>query len=154
MTAKWAVALAVLAMVPATAGTRIDNPVIFVTGVYARWNASHPEPSDVFTERLRALQALDEKEAHGEVGRGNDFSFWCNCQDGDLKNAVVKGWPVENARSRQVVRVKFLLDGKQQDQLFYFEKTTAGWKIDDVQSLGPDGWTLSVIYKYGWAWGH
>jgi hypothetical protein len=142
--------LAVLAMGPALAGTKIDDPVKFVTGVYAHWSTQHPEPEGVFTERLSALQALDEKEAHGDVGRGNDFSFWCNCQDGEMKNAVVKGWPVENASGRQVVEAKFLLDGKKQDILFYFERTKAGWKIDDVQSLGPNGWTLSVVYKYGW----
>jgi hypothetical protein len=135
---------------PASAGTKIDDPVMFVKGVYARWNASQPEPKGVFTARLDALAALDGKEAHGEVGRGNDFSFWCNCQDGDVENVTVKGWAVANAPSRKVVEAKFLLEDKKERLLFYFEKTKDGWKIDDVQSLASDPWTLSVIYKYGW----
>jgi hypothetical protein len=142
-------ALAAPFAVPATAATTIDDPVAFVKSVYAKWNASQPEPTGVFTARLEALAALDEKEAHGEVGRGNDFSFWCNCQDGDLKAATVKGWTVANAPNRKVVEAKFLLDGKKEDLLFYFERTKAGWKIDDVQSTATDPWTLSVIYKYG-----
>lgn len=136
--------------IPASAGTKIDDPVAFVKGVYAHWNASQPEPRGVFSARLDALAALDDKEAGGEVGRGNDFSFWCNCQDGDIKNVTVKGWTVVNAPGRQVVEVKFLLDDRKEDLLFYFEKTAAGWKIDDVQSLASDPWTLSIIYKYGW----
>jgi hypothetical protein len=103
----------------------------------------------VLTPRLKDLRALDEKEAHGEVGRDNDFSFWCNCQDGEIKSVTVKSWAVENAPGRKVVEAKFLLDGKKQDLLFYFERTTAGWKIDDVQSRGAEAWTRSVIYKYG-----
>jgi hypothetical protein len=144
-----ALALTALMACPALAGTKIDDPVAFVKGVYAHWNASQPAPEGVFSPRLAALQELDEKEAHGEVGRGNDFSFWCNCQDGEIKSVTVKGWAVENAPDRKVVEAKFLLDGKKQDLLFYFEKTKASWKIDDVQSRGADAWTLSVIYKYG-----
>jgi hypothetical protein len=129
----------------------IDDPLAFVKGVYAHWNASQPAPTGVFTARLAALQALDDKEAGGEVGRGNDFSFWCNCQDGDVKNVTVKGWDVPRATPpRKVVQVKFRLDDKKEILEFYFEKTQDGWKIDDVQSLASDPWTLSVVYKYGW----
>ena len=141
---------AALTGISASADTKIDEPVAFVKGVYAHWTASQPEPKSVFTARLSALQELDEKEAHGEVGRGNDFSFWCNCQDGTLKNVSVKGWNVANASGRKAVEARFVLDGKKQDLLFYFESTKAGWKIDDVQSRGADGWTLSIVYKYGW----
>jgi hypothetical protein len=152
--AATALALATMLAAPAFAGSKIDDPVAFVKGVYAHWKASQPEPKGVYSARLDALAALDEKEAHGEVGRGNDFSVWCNCQDGDIKGASVKGWTVENATDRKVVEVKFALDGKKQDLLFYFENTKAGWKIDDVQSRGSDGWTLSILYKYGWPDGH
>jgi hypothetical protein len=146
-----ALALAMALTIPASAGAKIDDPVAFVRGVYARWNASQPKPKSVFTARLDALAALDDKESHGEVGRGNDFSFWCNCQDGNVKNVTVKGWDVANAASpRKVVDAKFQIEGKKEHLLFYFEKTGAGWKIDDVQSLATDPWTLSVIYKYGW----
>ena len=144
-----ALALTALMAVPALAATKIDDPVKFVQTVYAGWSTQKAKPEDIFTARLEGLRALDEKEAHGEVGRGNDFSFWCNCQDGEIKSPTVKGWAVANAPDRKVVEAKFLLDSKKQDLLFYFERTKAGWKIDDVQSRGADAWTLSVIYKYG-----
>jgi len=147
-------ALIALTAFPAAAATRIDDPVAFLRTAYAKWTAGerYEVGEDIYTERLAALVALDRKEANGEVPRADDFDFWCNCQDGDIKNVTVKGWSVYGAvPDRQVVEAKFLLEGKRQDILFYFEKTNAGWKLDDVQSLGADAWTLSVICKYGWA---
>lgn len=128
----------------------INDPVAFVKGVYTHWSTSKPEPEGIFTARLTALQALDEKEAHGEVGRGNDFSYWCNCQDGEIKKSVVTGRNVENTKVRKVVDVKYEIDGKKQEEFFYFEQTKDGWKLDDVRMAGKDGWTLSLIYKFGW----
>jgi len=145
-----ALALTALLTIPATAGTKIDDPVKFITGVYAHWAKNQNPQEDIYTARLKALMDLDVKEADGQVGRANDFSFWCNCQDGDIKNAVIKGWDVPDASpARKVVDAKFLLEGKKQDILFYFEKTAAGWKLDDVQSRLDITWTLSVICKYG-----
>jgi hypothetical protein len=152
MQTRFIVALALIATasLPAQAGAKIDDPVKFVTGVYNGWSTHKAEPEGIFTARLDALRALDEKEAHGEVGRGNDFSFWCNCQDGEVKSAVVSGRDVENAKGRKVVDAKFELDGKSQEIFFYFEATKDGWKIDDARLAGKGGWTLSLIYKYGW----
>ena len=143
-------AAAALLSASAAAGTKIDDPVKFIQGVYSGWSTQKAEPEGVFTARLEGLRALDEKEAHGEVGRGNDFSFWCNCQDGEIKKAVVKGRDVENTKARKVVDAKFELDGKSQEIFFYFEQTKDGWKIDDARLNVKGGWTLSLIYKYGW----
>jgi len=33
----------------------------------------------------------------------------------------------------------------------FWEKSGGRWRLDDMQSLGKEGWTLSVILKYGWA---
>jgi hypothetical protein len=144
-----AVAGAVLALVPAQAATTIDDPVSFVRGIYDHWNSNANVPDDVYSARLQALIALDNREAHGEVGRGNDFNVWCNCQDGTLKNPNVAGQDVENAKGRKIVTAKFLLEGSKQEIHFYFEKTKDGWKIDDVRSLGPEAWTYSLLLKYG-----
>lgn len=143
-------ALAALILAPAQAATRIADPAVFVKGVYAHWATDKQPPDDIYTKRLQALFALDSKEAGGEVGRANDFSIWCNCQDGDLKKVAVKSWNVVNAPTRKVVEATFLLDDKPQRILFYFERGQTGWKIDDVQSTGTDSWTLSVLCKYGW----
>jgi len=145
-----AVAGTVLAFLPAQAVTTIDDPVTFVRGVYAHWTTNSNIPEDIYSARLKALIALDNREAHGEVGRGNDFNVWCNCQDGTLKNAAVTGHDVENAKGRKIVTAKFLLDGRKEEIHFYFETSKEGWKIDDVRSLGADAWTYSLLLKYGW----
>lgn len=146
----WMLALAALLLIlsPANAATRIDDPLAFVRGIYAHWNMSQPD--DIYTPRLKALMDLDEKEAHGEVGRANDFSFWCDCQDGDVKKVAVKSWDISDAAPpRKIVEAKFKLEDEDRDIVFYFEKTKVGWKLDDVQRKGPQGWTLSLLCKYG-----
>lgn len=141
--------------VPASAGTKIDDPVAFVKGIYTHWQTNRVPPEDIYTDRLKAMFAIDEKEAGDSPGRTFDFSFWCNCQDGDIHNPLVKGWHVINAKpDRMVVEAKFLLEKRPEHMLFYFDKTRAGWKLDDMQSMGPDPWTLSVACKYGWPDGH
>lgn len=146
-TILYAVAGAVIATLSAHAATTIADPVTFVRGVYAHWNGNVPD--DVYSARLKALIALDNKEAHGEVGRGNDFNVWCNCQDGTLKNPNITSQDVENAKGRKIVMANFFLDGRKEEIHFYFEKGKDGWKIDDVRALGADAWTYSVLLKYG-----
>ena len=58
---------AAVALSPAQAATKIDDPVKFVAAVYATTVGKHPEPDDIYTPRLGALFALDRKEAGGEV---------------------------------------------------------------------------------------
>lgn len=139
----------------AQAGTRIDDPVKFVLGVYQNMATNNAQkiPEDIYTPRLEALIALDRTEAHGEIPRGDDFSFWCNCQDGELKHPVVTGWDVDNGPGRKVVAAMFEIDGRKEEIHFYFGNSTDGWKLDDVQDFGKDGWTLSLILKYGWPLG-
>lgn len=146
-------ALTSLLAVPAAAGTKIDDPELFLRNAYAKWAAEqrYEVGEDIYTARLAALVALDRKEAGGEVPRADDFDFWCNCQDGTIKNPKIKSWTVDKAPDRKVAEVKFSLEGRAEDILFYFEKTKDGWKLDDVQSAGSDGWTLSLILKYGFA---
>lgn len=135
---------------PANAATVIADPVAFVKGVYAHWNSDQRVPENIYTARLSSLIALDNREAHGEVGRGNDFSVWCNCQDGELKNPRIVARDVENAKGRKVVAAKFDLDDRKEEIIFYFEHTKAGWKIDDIRSTGKEAWTCSLLLKYGW----
>ncbi len=140
-----------LSVVPAHAATTIEDPVKFVRNVYAHWQSEQrANDSEIMTPRLAALVALDNKEAGGEVGRGNDFSFWCDCQDGELKNAKVTGRDVENAKGRKVVDAKFELEGKKTEIFFYFERGKESWKLDDVRLAGKKGWTYSLVLKYGW----
>ncbi len=146
--------LAASALVPASAATRIDDPVAFVTKVYAAFRKNHgyAPPSDIYSARLAALFAADRKEtgaAPPNFGR-LDFSFWVDAQDtDDGMPGVVKVTETDapHAPDRKIVDVTFTnYDAK--ENRFYFEKTPAGWKLDDVTSPSM-GWALSLILKYG-----
>jgi hypothetical protein len=144
-----ALAVAALIAQPASAGTYIADPVKFVKQLYATTIGKKPAPEDIYTPRLDALWKLEAKEAGGEVGR-IDFDFWENGQDSDIKNVKVTSTDVEGAKDRMVVIVTFRNIGRNEELHFYFEKTQAGWKLDDARSLANEQWTLSLILKYGW----
>jgi hypothetical protein len=135
----------------AQAGTRIDDPEKFVRTVYGQFVKQHDyhEPDDIYSDRLKALFALDSKEAGGEVGR-LDFDPWTDAQDYEIKNVHVSSKPVESAPSRRLVIATFKNIGRPEDIRFYFERTKGGWKLDDMRSVGKEKWTLSLILKYGW----
>jgi hypothetical protein len=133
------------------AATKIDDPAKFVSSVYAKMAKStdYSAPEDIYTPRLQSLFAIERKDSGGEVGR-LDFDFWTNSQDWELKDIKVKEEPVELAKDREIVTAKFKNIGRPEEIHFYFEKTAAGWKLDDVRSAGHDAWVLSLILKYGW----
>jgi hypothetical protein len=131
------------------APTRIDDPLKFVKAVYATTVGKKPEPDDIYSTRLGALLALDSKEAHGEVGR-IDFDFWMNGQDGAITGVTVTKADVDNAPGREIVVARFKNEKTPNEIHFYFEKTAAGWKLDDVRSTKGDPWVLSLMAKYGY----
>src|SRR5690242_14521775 len=130
---------AVLPSSGADAAARIDNPEKFVRDVYTQIakSSDYREPEDVYTPRLKALLALDSKEAGGEVGR-IDFDVWTNSQDSQIKRVRVASQPVENAPSRRIVVAKFGNIGRSEEIHFYFEKAKDGWQIDDMRSAGKE----------------
>ncbi len=139
---------------PVSAATRIDDPVAFITQVYARMkkNPDYRPPEDIYSARLIGLFAADRKETGAvapNFGR-LDFSFWVDAQDTDdgMPGVVkVTGQDAPKAPDRKVVDVTFTNFSPKENH-FYFEKTSAGWKLDDVSSPS-DGWTLSLILRYG-----
>ena len=144
-----AVAIAAILAAPASAATKIDDPLKFVKTIYTGTVGNKPEPDDIYSARLDALFKLDSKEAGGEVGR-IDFDFWMNAQDGAISGVTVTKAAVENAPGRMVVIAKFKNLKTPNEIHFYFEKTPSGWKLDDARSLLGEQWTLSLILKYGW----
>jgi hypothetical protein len=138
----------------APAPTVIRDPRAFVAGVYARLTrgVDFSPPEDIYSPRLAALWAGMEHDAGGEVGRV-DFMFWVNAQDGEISDVAVTQVPVEGRplKDRVIVVARFKNMGQVEELHFYFERTKAGWKLDDVESVTPDNtWTLSVLLKYGW----
>ena len=144
-----AAAIAAILALPANAATKIDDPLKFVRAIYTTTVGKRPEPDDIYSARLDALFKLDSKEAGREVGR-IDFDFWMNAQDGAIGGVSVTSVPVESAPGRMVVIAKFKNEKTPNEIHFYFEKTPAGWKLDDARSLLGEQWTLSLILKYGW----
>jgi hypothetical protein len=139
-----------LGALSARAKTTIDNPEVFVRGVYDRIakTKDYREPDDIYTDRLKSLFALDSKEAGGEVGR-IDFDFWINAQDSEITGVHVSSSPVESAPMRRTVVAKFKNIGRPEEIHFYFERDAHGWRLDDARSAGAEAWTLSLILKYG-----
>ncbi len=159
MTSKIARLAAVLAMLaiafgalPAAASTVIADPAAFLQSVYARLakGGDYIPPEDIYTPRLASLWALEEREAGKEVGR-IDFLFWIDGQDGTPADLHLRTVAVEGRADRRIIVATFKNGDQPEDLRFYFQRTPAGWKVDDVVSLkGASPWTLSVILKYGW----
>jgi len=146
------VAALLFALVQPAAAATISDPVKFVKGVYADIIAgkSNPLPDDVYTPRLKALFALDTREANGEVGR-IDFDIFMNAQDAQISKLKVWGTPVAAGPGREVVAAKFLNGHDKEEVHFYFERINGRWLLDDARGLtGEEPWTLSLILKYGW----
>lgn len=128
-----------------------DEPEVYVAAVYDRLANRQPweTPAALYTPRLAALWADMRKDAGDEVGRVN-FDFWVNAQDAELSGFSFGGEPVLGNDSRRIVIARFRNMDRDEVLAFYWERIDGRWRLDDVQSLGKDPWTLSVILKYGW----
>ena len=136
-------------------GTVVTDPPAFVGQVYARLKkgGDYQPPEDIYPPRLAGLWANMNRDAKDEVPR-IEFLFWINGQDGDISEVKLSSRGVEQRaqNDRRVVVVTFTNTGHPEELHYYFERTKAGWKLDDVSSVvGGDegGWTLSVLLKYG-----
>ena len=130
----------------------VKDPVSATKELYAAIEKDFDKATDdlPMSARLNALEALDQKEAHGEVGR-LDGNIYVNAQDAKISNVQITSRTVENAKERMIVVVRFKNFDDQQEIHFFWEKSKSGWVVDDVRALGPDGGsTLSLMLKYGW----
>ncbi len=137
----------------ARAATAISDPATFVRGVYASFQKdpdNYTEPDDVYTPRLAALFAADraDGEKGGGVGR-LDWDAWVNGQAVNLKDVTVSARKDEFRSDRVIVTATMTNFGKPARVYFYFERMNGRWLIDDIRWPGPDGWTLSLVLKYG-----
>jgi hypothetical protein len=153
---RWllAVFLLLAGVAPALAGGKgVADPVAATQALYgAMLSGNIDNPGELpFTARLDALAALDAKEfGPDEVGR-LDFDIYLNGQDGKVSDVSVSARDVDNAPNRRIVVVTFRNFDTPMETHFFWEKGRDGlWRVDDVRALGEDGWTLSLLYKYGW----
>jgi hypothetical protein len=144
--------LAVLAFVIfATPAFAVANdPKAVVLDVYANLKKmdSYEPPKTIYTPRLAKLIADDTADANGEVGR-LDVDMWVNGQDFQIGPVTVTSKADEYRKDRQIVTAKVTDFGKVETVVYYFEQVGGKWLIDDLRWTGKDGWTLSLVLKYG-----
>jgi hypothetical protein len=129
----------------------ITDPAAFVTEVYRRFNASehgsdYLPPKKIYTPRLEALFAADDRRRRGEVGCIG-FVFWVNGQDWELKDVSVTSRDVPGHPERRLVIATFMSIGTPEEIHFDFQRIGGRWLLDDAQSVKAERWTLSSILK-------
>lgn len=128
----------------------ISDPAAFVTETYRHFTASqhgsdYDPPENIYTPRLKALFAEDERRSGGEVGC-IDFEFWVDGQDYELKNVRVQAREVAGHKDRRLVIATFENLGHATELHFDFQQAPNGWLLDDVHSVkGKNQWSLSKI---------
>jgi hypothetical protein len=137
----------------AQAATKIDDPEKFIRGVYANFVKdpnNYTEPGDAYSPRIAQLFAADSADGTkgGGVGR-LDWDAWVNGQATSIKDVTVTSRKDEFRDDRRVVQVTMTSFDKPAKVYFYFERVAGRWLIDDIRWPGPDGWTLSLVLKYG-----
>ncbi len=132
-----------------SAGTRIDDPKIFVSDVYRQLSASRPghdytPPDDIYSARLAKLFRDDRRKAKGEVGC-LEILFWVNGQDYEISDLAVTS--ANQGPDRKTVTAKFMNIDRREEIQFDFLRNGRRWLLDEVHSTSTTPWTLSEILK-------
>jgi hypothetical protein len=143
--------VALLPVASAGQAAPITDPAAFVADVYRRLVASEHDsdylpPKDIYSQRLKALFAEDDRHRGGEIGC-MDFVFWVNGQDWGLTNIRVTSREVAGHPDRRLVIATFVNLGSPEEIHFDFQQIAGRWLLDDVQSVKDGRWTLSAILK-------
>jgi hypothetical protein len=127
-----------------------NDPKAIIQDVYThlRANNDYDPPTSLLTPRLAKLIADDTADAKGEEGRLG-VNMWINGQDSQLGPTTVTSKPDDFRKDRQTVTAKVMDFGKPTTVVFYFEQIGGKWLIDDLRWTGKDGWTLSLVLKWG-----
>ena len=147
-------ALLVLAFAFTTsaAGAAPQGPAEIVRGIYQRLIAANQtgegyDPGDeLYSPRLRALEAAARKAAGTDVPCGLDFDIWFDGQEYDLKSADVMVAPGATADAQQVV-AKFESLGKPHELHFSFRRIAGRWRLDEAESVVGTRWVFSRLLK-------
>ncbi|HEX4534650.1 MAG TPA: hypothetical protein VH000_10495 [Rhizomicrobium sp.] len=129
-----------------------DEPKAVIQSMYDQMikTTTFTLPDNIYSPRIQKLFADDKADGikGGGVGR-LDWDAWVNGQDFEIKSAVVSSRKDEFRNDREIVQVHMINFGKPATVYFYFEHVKGHWQIDDIRWPGPDGWTLSLVLKYG-----
>jgi hypothetical protein len=132
-----------------SAGTRIDDPKTFVSGVYRQLMASqsghdYAPPDDIYSARLAKLFRDDRRKAKGEVGC-LEILFWVNGQDYAISDLTVTS--ADQGPDRKAVTATFMNIDRREEIHFDFLRNGRRWLLDEVRSTSATPWTLSEILK-------
>ncbi|HHY51506.1 MAG TPA: DUF3828 domain-containing protein [Alphaproteobacteria bacterium] len=129
----------------AMAAPVFDDPKGLIEYAYAPYeNDTFPgDPTELYSPTLRQLWAdmAARSEATGEPIL--DFDPLINAQDYELSELIIAD-PVVKGDSAEVA-VSFSNFGEPQELHFYLVRRAEGWKIDDIESVGPYPWRLSEL---------
>jgi hypothetical protein len=123
-----------------------DDPVALVEKIYEPYLAGEiPEGQHEFFSAT--LETLFETAAaatpEGEIGP-LDFDPVINGQDFDISRLRVQ--EVQNDGSAAIVEASFVNLGERQRILFMLTHGDEGWKVNDLQSVGPNfRWRLTEL---------
>ena len=145
------IAFIMTASLSQAAPIKVTDPEKAMRQVYAALEKEAQEIELPLSARLDGLFKLDTRETgKDEVGR-IDFDYFVNGQDSQITESVVTSRTVENADSRRIIVVRFKNFGEAMENHYFWERTKTGWVLDDVRCLdGKEGYTLSLVLKYGW----
>ena len=143
---------AVLALAASAAIAAPPAPVDLVRDVYARLIAANQtgegyDPGDeLYSPRLKALEAAARKAAGTDVPCGLDFSIWFDGQEYDLKAADVAVAPGAT-QDAEVVVAKFVSLRAPHELHFTFRRIAGRWRLDEAESLVGTTWVFSRLLK-------
>ncbi|HQZ13659.1 MAG TPA: DUF3828 domain-containing protein [Devosia sp.] len=134
-------------IVPALAAPVFDNPKALIEFAYVPYlHEDQPfpdDPTEIFSPTLKQL--WDEMSAKSEASEVPilDFDPIIDAQDYDITDLVIAD-PVVNGDAA-IVAVSFSNMGAPHELHFELIRRTDGWKIDDIESIGENGWRLSEL---------
>jgi hypothetical protein len=149
MRALLALALALVASAAIAAPTA---PADLVRGIYQRLIAANQtgeryDPGDdLYSPRLRALEAAARKAAGTDVPCGLDFDIWFDGQEDDLKSADVTTAPGAT-RETQMVVAKFVSLRQPHELHYTFRRIAWRWRLDEAESVAGTRWVFSKLLK-------
>ena len=129
-----------------------SSPAELVRDVYARLIAANQtgqgyDPGDdLYSPRLKALEAAARKAAGTDVPCGLDFDIFFDGQEYDLKSADVSVAPGATADA-QLVIAKFDSLGHPHEVHFTFRRIAGRWRLDDAESVVGTRWVFSRLLK-------
>lgn len=131
-----------------------NDPKAIILDVYAhkKANFDYEPPKAIYTPRLAKLFADNEAAADKAGDPALDVDIWVNAQDFQLGPVMATEKFDHYSKSKQIVTTKVTNFSAVTTVVFYFEQIGGKWLLDDMRWTGKDGFTLSLVLKYG-DWG-